>query len=81
MSAITIGTDAVPVDSLSMGARNILIQNLGPDSVFMDSTEDVSSSEGFEIAVGGVYETPGSAGYSSIYLVSSGTSNLRIVGI
>jgi hypothetical protein len=79
MASITVGSTPVPLSGL--GARTCLIQNLGPGVVYMDSSDSVSPSEGFKIAVGAVYETQGSGGYAQIYLVSDGTSDVRVVSI
>lgn len=79
MANVTIGQTPVQVKDLNRGAA--LIQNMGPDALYMDSIEDVTTSTGFEIAVDGVYETAGSGGDSTIFLVSAGSSVVRIVSI
>lgn len=81
MAAFSITSDVTEVDTTQFGRKILLIQNLGPGVMYMDSTDAVSVSEGFEMAVGGVYETASPSASTSIFLVSDSTSEARIVGI
>lgn len=61
----------------------VLIQNLGPSVLWMDTTSAVTPSTGFKLPVNSVYEFPReiNLGPGAIWLVADSTSDVRVVEV
>lgn len=75
---MTATTTAAPV--AVPGSATPLIQNLGPDPVFL-GPQGVTTGNGLKLAVDAAYEFPGDLGRGpgKLYAVSTGSSDLRIL--
>lgn len=77
---ITVGTSAV---SLGLDSSSTpVIQNLGPGNVYIDSTDQVTTSTGLKLGVGDVYEflrDLNQAGGEIFLVADAGNTDVRYV--
>lgn len=75
MAALTVTT--TPQQLLESWSE---FQNRGPVSVFFESENTVSSSNGLELLPGGTYSRFDMSGWRNLWVVTaSGTADLRII--
>lgn len=79
MAKITVGTEAVRLPSY--GPATPIIQNLGPGTVYIGDTEDVTADDGFELAVDAhIKLSVGSSSAGPIWLISDAAdTDVRVV--
>jgi hypothetical protein len=79
MAAITVGTQAVELDTTSF--RNPVIQNLGPGQLYFDWVP-VTAATGFKLMVGAVYEFPRTMprGHKVYLIASAPNTDVRVIG-
>jgi hypothetical protein len=71
-----VSTTAVEVVAASAGRQSILVQNTGPEPVYVGFDSSVTSANGVEIAAGGTYADETYAG--ALYAITaSGGSDIR----
>jgi len=80
-SGLTVGTDAVHLTgpgNRMRGRRKLLVQNRGPQAVYMGGSASVTVSTGYGIPHSGSLELD-VLDYGHIFVVSEGTSDVRIL--
>ncbi len=66
---VIVGATSVPV---SVTDRSfMLLQNLGPGIIYLDTDGDVTPDEGLQIRPGEVYEFASPSSQSNVYIVST----------
>ena len=78
---ITVETTAVPVGAAS--DVQVLIQNLGPDPVYLGTDASVTSLTGIKMLAGGSFTSPKDVRDLGIdlFLVSDGSSDVRLMRV
>lgn len=62
------------------GRNRLLIQNLGPGNVFLDTEGTVTATAGLKIEPGAVYEFPTASADDDVYIISdTANTDVRIV--
>lgn len=60
----------------------LLIQNLGPGIVYFNTEEEVTTTNGFQIAVNGAYEFPTPSALDTVSIVASAPdTDVRVLRI
>jgi hypothetical protein len=81
MSAISVGTTPVKL-SAAVGRAKVIIQNLGPGTLYFDLDAAVAPETGIKIPADSGYEFYSSLGDTGdLYLVSSATSDVRYLAV
>lgn len=76
---VMVGLTATSVDKGGRGRP--LIQNLGPGTVYLDTDQDATVSDGLQLSVGDVYEFPGGGSSETVIsLISTiDATDVRII--
>lgn len=82
MPATDVTTSAVALDlsglpDIGPTGQTLVIQNLGPDDLYVDFDEDVAEDNGIKLPANIVWEVPGYVRSRPVYVVSSGESDVR----
>ena len=77
---ILLSTTSVQVPSA--GRSRLILQNLGPGTVYFDTDGDVDTVSGIELAVGDIFEFETSSGDDNVWVVATlPSTDLRVVEV
>lgn len=77
--AVSIGTTATSIIAANTNRKGYVVQNLGPDKLYIGFDANVTSDNGIEVPVGGVFA--GNDYTGDLYGISAGTSDVRYMEI
>lgn len=82
MSATSVTTSPVALDldgmpDIGSTGQTLVCQNLGPDDLYADFSDEVGPDTGVLIAAGTVWEIASYIPSRPLYIVSEGTSDVR----
>lgn len=86
MAAISVSGTAVPLDTsaypdLRKSSQTLVIQNLGPGILYIDSDAEVTTTTGIKLEVGLAWEVTSYDPSRPVYAISSGTSDVRFTAL
>lgn len=77
---VIVGTSAQAV--VAQGRTRLVIQNLGPGDVFLDTEGTVTPTAGLKIPVNATYEFPTASADDNVWLVASAANtDVRVIRI
>lgn len=77
VSTTEVELDTTDYADAGMKGQVLILQNLGPDDLYLDFLTGVDADTGVKISSGGGYEVTGWSPSMSIFVISDGTSDLR----
>lgn len=74
-----VALDVSAYPDLRETLQTAVVQNLGPDDLYLDYNDEVSAATGIKLVVGAIWEIQKYDSGRPIWMISSGESDVRVL--